>query len=168
MKKIALPVLAVFLALSGVTLAQQSGGQKKGSSMMESMPDMMKDKQSGEGGMHGQGYDEFAGLRPYRSGDSLRHIAWKAAARDDTLLTKQFAGRADAELWLSWDALPQGFDTEQRLSHLVRWVLDADRAGLACGLRIPGCTLPIASGAAHRTACLSALALYGSAAADHY
>lgn len=55
MKKIALPVLAVFLALSGVTLAQQSGGQKKGSSMMESMPDMMKDKQSGEGGMHGMG-----------------------------------------------------------------------------------------------------------------
>ncbi len=125
------------------------------------------DSGAGEGGMLGRGYDEFAGLRPYRSGDSLRHIAWKAAARDDTLLTKQFAGRADAELWLSWDALPQGFDTEQRLSHLVRWVLDADRAGLACGLRIPGCTLPIASGAAHRTACLSALALYGSAAADH-
>jgi hypothetical protein len=55
MKKIALPVLAVFLALSGVTLAQQSGDQKKGSSMIESMPDMMKDKQSGEGGMHGMG-----------------------------------------------------------------------------------------------------------------
>jgi hypothetical protein len=55
MKKIALPVLAVFLALSGVTLAQQSGDQKKGSSMIESMPDMMKDKQSGEGGMHAMG-----------------------------------------------------------------------------------------------------------------
>ena len=55
MKKIALPVLAVFLTLSGVTLAQQSGDQKKGSSMMESMPDMMKGKQSGEGGMHGMG-----------------------------------------------------------------------------------------------------------------
>jgi hypothetical protein len=53
MKKIALPVLAVVLTLSGVTLAQQSGDQKKGSSMMESMPDMMKGKQSGEGGMHG-------------------------------------------------------------------------------------------------------------------
>ena len=55
MKKIALPVFAIFLAWSGVTLAQQSEGQKKGSSMMESMPDMMKGKHSGEGGMHGMG-----------------------------------------------------------------------------------------------------------------
>ncbi|TMA84451.1 MAG: hypothetical protein E6J74_34300 [Deltaproteobacteria bacterium] len=55
MKKIALPVLAVFLTLSGVTLAQQSGDQKKGSSMMDSMPEMMKGKQNGEGGMHGMG-----------------------------------------------------------------------------------------------------------------
>ena len=55
MKTLALSVLAVFLTLSGVTLAQQSGEQKKGSSMRESMPDMMKDKQSGEAGMHGMG-----------------------------------------------------------------------------------------------------------------
>ncbi len=53
MKQLILPALVVFLTLSGVTLAQQSGEQKKGSSMMESMPDMMKGKQSGEGGMHG-------------------------------------------------------------------------------------------------------------------
>ena len=55
MKQLILPALVVFLTLSGVTLAQQSGEQKKGSSMMESMPDMMKGKQSGEGGMHGKG-----------------------------------------------------------------------------------------------------------------
>jgi hypothetical protein len=55
MNTIALSVLAVFLALSGVTLAHQSGEQKKGSSMMESMPDMMKGKQSGEGSMRGMG-----------------------------------------------------------------------------------------------------------------
>ena len=55
MKRIALPVFAVFLTFSGLALAQQAGEQKKGSSMMESMPDMMKDKQSGEGGMHGMG-----------------------------------------------------------------------------------------------------------------
>ena len=45
MKKLALPVVAVFLTFSGVTLAQQRGEPKKGSSMMESMPDMMKGKQ---------------------------------------------------------------------------------------------------------------------------
>jgi hypothetical protein len=55
MKKIALPVLAVFLTFSGVTLAQQSGEEKKGSSRKDSMQEMMKGNESGEGGMHGMG-----------------------------------------------------------------------------------------------------------------
>ena len=55
MKKIALTVLAIFLTISGVTLAQQSGDQKKGSSMNASMPEMMKGNESGEGGIHGMG-----------------------------------------------------------------------------------------------------------------
>ncbi len=121
---------------------------------------------SGDGGAHGHGHDEFSGLRPYRPGDSPRHIAWKAVARDDTLLTKQFAGRADLELWLTWEALPGGMDTENRLSYLARWVIDADGAGLAYGLRLPGLTIPIANGATHRSDCLRALALHGLAA-DH-
>lgn len=116
----------------------------------------------GEGGMAGQGQDEFSGLRPYRPGDSPRHIAWKAVARDDTLLTKQFAGRADARLWLSWDALPLNMDTERRLSQLTRWVLDADTRSLTYGLRLPGTTLPLASGPTHRADCLRALALHGA------
>lgn len=125
----------------------------------------LPDTGSGDGGVHGHGHDEFTGLRPYRPGDSPRHIAWKAVARDDTLLnkpllTKQFAGRADTELWLTWDSLPPGMNAESRLAHLARWVLDADGAGLAYGLRLPALTLPIASGAAHRGDCLRALALH--------
>lgn len=116
----------------------------------------------GEGGLAGRGQDEFAGLRPYRPGDSPRHVAWKAVARDDDLLTKQFSGRSDAELWLSWDALPAGMGTEQRLSQLTRWVLDADALGLSYGVRIPGATLPPASGPAHRAECLRVLALHGT------
>lgn len=120
----------------------------------------------GQGGLHGHGQDEFSGLRPYRPGDSPRHIAWKAVARDDNLLTKQFAGRADAELWLAWERLPPAMDTERRIGHLARWVIDADDHGLAYGLRLPGLTIPIAAGAAHRADCLRALALHGIAA-DH-
>lgn len=120
----------------------------------------------GDGGAHGHGHDEFSGLRPYRPGDSPRHIAWKAVARDDTLLTKQFAGRADAELWLTWESLPPGMDVENRIAHLTRWVLDADADGLSYGLRLPGLTLSIAGGAVHRGDCLRALALHGFAA-DH-
>jgi uncharacterized protein (DUF58 family) len=118
----------------------------------------------GEGGIKGQGQDEFSGFRPYRPGDSPRHVAWKAVARDDSLLTKQFTGRADAELWLSWNDLPNGMDTEPRLSHLTRWVLDADNCGLNYGLRLPGATLPPANGPTHRADCLRALALHGTTA----
>ena len=117
----------------------------------------------GEGGLAGRGLDEFAGLRPFRPGDSPRHVAWKAVARDDNLLTKQFSGRTDAELWLSWDALPPGMNIEQRLSQLTRWVLDADASGYSYGLRIPDRTLPPASGPSQRADCLRALALHGTA-----
>lgn len=55
MKKIALPVLAVFLIASGVTLAQQSGDEKKGSSMQDMMQQMMKQKHGGEGSTEGMG-----------------------------------------------------------------------------------------------------------------
>jgi len=54
MKKIVLPVLAALLALSGATLAQQSGDQKKASAMKDMMPAMTKQNQSGEGGMEGR------------------------------------------------------------------------------------------------------------------
>jgi uncharacterized protein (DUF58 family) len=115
------------------------------------------------GGVHGNGQDEFQAFRAYRPGDSLRHIAWKALARKDELLTKQFAGQSNAELWLDWWAIPDTGDMESRLSQLARWVLDAEAAGLSWGLRLPGFTLDIASGPAHRRACLQALALFETA-----
>ena len=55
MKKVALVVVAVFLLLTGLTLAQQSGEEKKGSSMKGMMQEMMKEKQSGESSMQGMG-----------------------------------------------------------------------------------------------------------------
>ena len=55
MKKVALFALAVFLMVSGVTLAQQSGDERKSSSMQDMMQQMMKQKQSGEGSMEGMG-----------------------------------------------------------------------------------------------------------------
>ena len=106
------------------------------------------------------GNDDFAGLRGYQRSDSPRHVAWKAVARSDKLLTKQFAGDAAAELWLDAKLLPPGLDVEQRLSRLAGWVLAADRAGAHYGLRLPGVEIAPARGDAHRAACLQALALY--------
>jgi uncharacterized protein (DUF58 family) len=116
--------------------------------------------ESGESLAAGSGADDFAGLRPYQAGDSPRHIAWKAAARDESLLTKTFAGRASSELWFDWERLPADMHVEARLSRLARWVLLAEEQGLRYGLRLPGVTVPLGEGLAHRDSCLKELALY--------
>ncbi|HSA89302.1 MAG TPA: DUF58 domain-containing protein [Burkholderiales bacterium] len=106
------------------------------------------------------GSDDFAGLRGYQRSDSPRHIAWKAVARSEDMLTKQFAGEAAAELWLDAQLLPAGLGLEQRLSRLAGWVLAAEGAGTHYGLRLPGVEIAPGRGDAHRAACLQALALY--------
>jgi uncharacterized protein (DUF58 family) len=114
----------------------------------------------------GQGYDDFAGLRDHHPADPPRHVAWKTAAHlgpDLPLMTKQFSDGAAARLWLDWDALPPGMLTEDRLSALTRWALDAHTDGLSWGLRLPGRTLTPASGELHLQSALTALALYGQA-----
>jgi uncharacterized protein (DUF58 family) len=123
------------------------------------LPLPMVEPKSGSGVEYGTGAEDFLGMRPYRAGDSPRHVAWKAVAREQGLLTKQFSDRAEAELWLDWDLLA-GMESEARLSRLTRWVLEAHAAGLAYGLRIPGLTLTPSFSEQHREHCLRALALH--------
>jgi uncharacterized protein (DUF58 family) len=108
-----------------------------------------------------QGDEDFSGLRSYRAGDSPRHIAWKASAREQMLLTKQFTGSGDQTRWLDIALLPQ-FDLEERLTILCRWVLDAHAQNLHYGLRLPGDSVPPGHGDAQRERCLQMLALSGS------
>jgi len=108
----------------------------------------------------GTGTEDFFGLRLHQSGDSPRHIAWKAVARSETLLTKVFTGRASMEMWFDWSDLPPMLDTEARLSRLARWVMLAHSGGLRYGLKLPGVELPLGSSDDHEKTCLRALALY--------
>jgi uncharacterized protein (DUF58 family) len=114
----------------------------------------------------GRGADDFSGLRNHQMADPPRHVAWKAVARqqDGPLLTKLFSGASANQLWLDWDSLPEPLDIEQRLSILARWVLDAEAAGLAWGLRLPSLRMPPDNGPAHLGAGLRALALYENGA----
>ncbi|MBM3391046.1 MAG: DUF58 domain-containing protein [Betaproteobacteria bacterium] len=109
----------------------------------------------------GSGLEDFSGLRSHTPSDSPKHIAWKAVAREQPLLTKQFTGTNQAEAWLDWGALPPGLDVEARLSRLTRWVLDAKSAGISYGLRLPGLEIPLGTGERHHETCLKALALHG-------
>ncbi|WAB90039.1 DUF58 domain-containing protein [Pseudomonas citronellolis] len=107
----------------------------------------------------GSGTDDFQGLRPYQSGDSRRRLHWKAYSRGQGLLVKDFAALSGRDLWLDFELL--GGDVETRLSCLCHWVLQLSLRGQSFGLRLPGVQLPLASGDAHRGACLRELALFG-------
>lgn len=112
-----------------------------------------------------RGMEDFAGLRAYQRGDSPRHIAWRASAREQGLLVKQFSGVRGASAWLEWEALPPELDTEARLALLCRWILDLHARGDSYGLRLPGTVIPLAQGEHHRHRCLEALALFAPEAA---
>jgi uncharacterized protein (DUF58 family) len=127
------------------------------------LPAPTADAAAGAARAQAQGSDDFSGLRAYQPSDSPRHVAWKAVARSDHMLTKQFSGAAGAELWLDWPLTAGAADTEQRLSRLCGWVLAAEQAGALYGLRLPGLEVAPGRGDAHRAACLQALALYKSA-----
>jgi uncharacterized protein (DUF58 family) len=118
--------------------------------------------ESGEGAARSGAGEDFLGQREYRAGDSLRHVNWRAVARGQGWLTKEFGGGAGSTVWLDWDDWP-GLEAEARLSLLCRAVLDAERAGLAYGLRLPGETLAPAAGEDHQARCLERLALFDQA-----
>jgi len=114
------------------------------------------------------GQDDFAGIRAYQAGDSLKHLAWRQIARfapagEEHLVTKQFEGGAGAEIVLDLAPLSRALDIEAALSRLTRWAIEAEARGLPYALRLGKIALPPALGATHHQACLRALALYGSA-----
>ena len=109
-----------------------------------------------------RGDEDFAGLRAYEPGVPLKHMAWKVLARGGEAAVQSYSSMAALPEWLDWSTL-EGLDTEDRLSQLCLWVLESESAQRVYGLRIPGKEIAPARGAAHRFACLRALASFGAA-----
>ncbi|HET7612129.1 MAG TPA: DUF58 domain-containing protein [Rhodanobacteraceae bacterium] len=105
------------------------------------------------------GGDEFANLRDYHAGDPIRHVAWKASARHDHLLVREFDRAAPGQpVRLDWNAL-SGLDRETRISRLTGWVCDAYAAAHPWILVLEDRgTMGPAADAAHYHRCLTALA----------
>jgi len=121
-------------------------------------PAISSGEQSGDGGQ-----EDFAGFRERQPADSLRHVAWKASARDAgerPLLIKQFAGGAQLEIQLDLALTDPALPLERRLSRLAGWVLAAEAAGCSYGLRLPGQEISPSGGDAQQRRCLEALALF--------
>lgn len=108
------------------------------------------------------GDEDLRSLREYQLGDATRLIAWKASARTGELLVRQLEAPQSRETVLDFQSI-DGLDSEQRLSRLTRWVLDAERAGMRYRLKLPGQNLGPDHGPAHRLRALKALALHALA-----
>ena len=105
--------------------------------------------------------DDFAGVRAYVRGESQRHIDWKAVARGQPLMTKQFAAENKGAVYLDFFAL-RFADVEEKLSQLTLWVIEAERARQPYGLRLPDIEISPALGQMHFHYCLRTLSLFES------
>ncbi len=101
--------------------------------------------------------DDFAGVRNYLVGESQRHIDWKAVARGQPMMVKQFESTSQREIWLSNGSL-RTLDLEAQLSQMARWIMQSERAGLRYGLQWNGTRIAPAQGNTHYHRCLRELA----------
>lgn len=103
------------------------------------------------------------GVRPWREGDRPSQVLWRRSARlldhGGELLVRDLRPPPPQGRVLHWrQTADLAHDTEARLSRLCAWVLQAERNGLRWALVLPDRQLPEGEGAAHRLACLDALA----------
>lgn len=101
--------------------------------------------------------EDFHSLRPWREGDPLHRIAWKASQRHQTLLSRQFRRELSRDLFLSLERAP-GRDEEERIRIVTAWILRADDQGRPWTLDLGGNRLGPDRGERHKHACLRALA----------
>lgn len=120
----------------------------------------------GEGRSTG-GVDDFAGIREFREGDSLRHVAWKSLARGQGMLTKLYEGYTSTQLVFDYAELPSHLSQEERLSQMARWVDEARQAQLRTEFILPTVRLGPAEDEGHHGNCLRQLALFGHAGGNN-
>ncbi|MDX9714122.1 MAG: DUF58 domain-containing protein [Dissulfurispiraceae bacterium] len=109
-----------------------------------------------------RGYESgIISLRPYQAGDPLRHIHWKAAAKTDKLLTKEFPSSRAEPVLINFDELDIP-DIETKISCTAYALNRLIRQGTPAGLVIEKKVLKPSLGSGHRLKMLEKLALYGN------
>lgn len=113
---------------------------------------------SGEGAGRAPGDEEFAGLRPYQTGDSPRQVSWRHVARTGQLLTRETDAAQGSARRLDWQDTPG--DPEVRAARLTAWVDALHARADSYALHLPGEVIGPGSGEPQRQAALNALALH--------
>jgi len=86
-----------------------------------------------------RGHDQFAGIRDYRQGDSLRHIHWRASARRGEWVVKEYEPLENAELLLVLNACTSdnlGDGRESCFEYSVRIAASVARFAIENGHRV--------------------------------
>ena len=107
--------------------------------------------------IHRQG--DIASLKPYQVGDRLRDIHWPAFAKSKQLVSKEYEQNTEPKRIFSWQQV-SSLPTEDKLSQLTYWLVNAEKNQLDYQLIIPGYKSELANGSEHLHQCLSKLALW--------
>lgn len=126
-----------------------------------SLPGAASTDEDSDGHHPSSGGEDFSGLRDYRSGDSLKQIAWKSFAQEKGLFVKEFGQNVSRETWLDFSQVPFA-DPEERLSGLCYWALEFSQRDEFFGVLLPGQVIEPDKGENHRRRVLEALAMFGS------
>jgi uncharacterized protein (DUF58 family) len=110
--------------------------------------------------------NEIIGVRPYRPGDSARHIHWRSVARKGELISKEFALEAQPGLTLVLDLFAHPYPQTDSKHTPFEWAVKAAtsiadyarKKGYPLHLLADGEVLPIPSGSVTWTALLQYLA----------
>lgn len=101
----------------------------------------------------------FRDHRPYQSTDSPRRVDWRATAKYQNLLVKNFERAEQSALHLDWLQTSSLGDFETRLSQMSLWISQAHSLGLFYSLKILGFQTEMSHGLSHFRKCMEKLAL---------
>jgi hypothetical protein len=108
------------------------------------------------------GSDEYDHHRPFRFGDPLRRVDWRASSRRGSTVVRVFDTPISNRLnVLRWQDTTSK-DVEGKLSELAFGILEAARFGEDYAMELPQIKTKVGHGERHKTDCLRILASFGS------
>ena len=103
--------------------------------------------------------EQISSLKPYQIGDRLRDIHWPSLAKSNQLVSKEYDNNTEYKCIFSWQQV-SSLNTEDKLSQLTYWLLDAEKKQTSYQLSIPGFESLHDHGDQHLKECLEKLALW--------